>query len=429
MSQEKPTAKRHSPHDEIYGPLFIPSYCWPIIDCPEFQRLRHIRQLGCDYLVYPGATHTRFEHSLGCAHLATLFMEHLQNQQPELKIQPEHAQAVIIAALCHDLGHGPWSHCFEHVAHHYDPLWDHEDMSIKVLKHIFRKYKLDIPVDVIDAAASYIRGDPYEKFPEYLSCIVCNRQCDIDLDKFDYLVRDINRSLNIASFEFSRLIYNCRVVEGKLAWKISEMQTIERLFFNRNNMHNRVYQHHTIQAMDCMITDMLDAADPYFKFEESLQNVELYCKLDDRLFTIIQSGKCGEEAKKIADRICERKLYKLVGELRVNPKNEEGLSYSQSQVQQIEKDISQFADIPSEKLRYVKLRFRYGISKQHPLLGIPFWRSGSEDKIVTLTPSDISSIVPIHFVETAMRVYVTDVEYINVAKKAFKLWKKEKCYQ
>lgn len=430
MEKNKKVLKAHSPHDETYGPLFIPDYCWPIIDTPEFQRLRHIRQLGCNFFVYSNATHTRFEHSLGCAHLASLFMDHLMKEQPELKLKKEHFQAVVIAALCHDIGHGPYSHCFEEIANTFDRNWNHEDMSIKILNFIADKYKIDVSSDVIEAASCYIAGKVFEKYPKYLAEIVANHDNDIDIDKLDYLVRDINRSLNISIFEFKRLIYHCRVVEDRLAWKISEIQTIERMFFNRNNMHQKVYQHHTIQGIDCMIRDMIKEASDYnIDIGKAISDVEQYCKLDDRIFTLILDGKCGPDAQAIAKRISERKLYKLVGELKMNPDNQDGITYSQNPIKTIVKDIAEYG-VPDKFLRIAKQSYRYGINKdKHPLLSIPFWKSESENKVIMLTESEISSIVPIHFKEIGMRVYVTDEQYIQQAKKAFDLWRTEKCYQ
>lgn len=418
--------RAHSPQDELYGPLEIPQYCWPIIDTTEFQRMRHIPQLGCANLVYPGATHTRFEHCLGTCHLAKTFMAHLNETQPELDIKPLHTKSVIVAALCHDLGHGPWSHCFEAVAAQYDTKWDHEEMSCSILRYIVKKHEIDIEDEVVEAACCFIHGKVYQPYPRWLACIVANKQSDIDIDKFDYLARDMNRSLSICRFEYDRLIYHCKVVEDQLAWKISEIPTIERMFYNRNDMHQRVYQHRVNQAYRAMVLDMLLAAEPYLNIGKSLNDPEDFCKLDARLQYLIELGQCGEEAQKIALKMNERKIYKCIGELRVNPNNDEGISYSQSPETQMQDDIAEVAGIPASCFRVMKMQFRYGLNKDsHPLLSIPFWTPGS-DKIIKLTVEDISCIVPGHFLETGLRMFVTDPSLVPKAKKAFDSWKAEK---
>lgn len=421
----------HSPQDELYGPLLIPSYCWPIIDTVEYQRLRHISQLGVCQYVFPGATHTRFEHCLGVAHLANTFMTHIKNSQPELDVKEEYCQAVIIAGLCHDLGHGPWSHCFEKIAHTFNRDWDHEEMSCNILKHIVDKYKINISSTVIDAACNFILGLEYPGYPVWLSQIIANKVTDIDLDKFDYLARDINRTLSISRFQYERLIIHCRIVDGQLAWRQSEMNTIERLFYNRNDMYKRVYLHRVVQAISSMFTDMLSAADEYLNIELKISDVDEFVLLDDRVFSLILNGECGEEAQKIARDVLERKLYKCIGELHLKPENKEGLSYSQLPEDTFETDIASFnEEISPELLRVIKMSFRYGISKtnKHPLLQIPFWKPGF-DHVYHLTEDDISCIVPIHFLETAMRVFVTDTNLLQSAKKAFDQWKEQKCFQ
>ncbi|OHT07371.1 HD domain containing protein [Tritrichomonas foetus] len=420
----------HSPQDELYGPIKIPPYCWPIIDTYEYQRIRHIFQLGTCHYVFPGATHTRFEHCLGVAHLASVFMEHIKNTQPELGVTEEHCQSVIIAGLCHDLGHGPWSHKFEYIAKEYDPSWDHEDMSCQILKHIYDKYKLPIKKEVIEAACNFILGLEYPGYPIWLSRIIANKENDIDLDKFDYLARDINRTLSIARFQYDRLIFHCRVVDNQLAWRQSEMNTIERLFYNRNDMHKRVYQHRVNQGISCMIADMLEAADSYINIETVISDIEEYVKLDDRIMTHILEGDYGEEAQRIALDIEERRLYKCIGELRMKPENLAGLTYSQLPVSTIENDIAEFSDnLPPSKLRVVKITYRFGLKEnKHPLLSIPFWKPGNEHAYF-LTEDDISCIVPVHFMETAMRVYVTDPASIDEARKAFNKWKESKKLQ
>ena len=419
------TEKSHSPQDQLYGPLNIPHYCWGIIDTKEFQRLRYISQLGTVHFVYQCANHSRFEHSLGCAHLASTIMDHFITTQPELNIKSEYKEAVVIGALCHDLGHAPFSHLFDEITRKRKFGWHHEEMSCLILKHIHNKYRLSISNETIEAACHIILGEQYKNYPKWLFQIVANYENDIDIDKFDYLSRDMNRTLNISKFEYDRLIIHCKIIDNKLSWKISEIPTIERLFFNRNDMHIRVYKHKVVQSIGCMILDILEIfVDSFKHIEEFLNDPEEFCQYDDRLLYLVENGKFGTKAENLANQIKTRNIYKCIGELRVNPHNDEGIHYSQNPPNKIANDIaSNLCD--SSILRVIPMSFRYGIAKNnHPLLSIPFWKPGI-NKIINLTDDDLSCIVPQYFKETVMRVFITDNTKFEQAKEAFNLWKNE----
>ena len=109
-------------YDPIHGPIELSELCIQIINTIEFQRLRNIYQLGVCYYVFPGASHKRFEHSIGVCHLAGEFIKSLQKNQPELNIDSQMVENVQIAGLCHDLGHGPFSHLFDHDFLHFSEL-------------------------------------------------------------------------------------------------------------------------------------------------------------------------------------------------------------------------------------------------------------------------------------------------------------------
>ncbi len=100
--------------DKVHDMIEVPENIQPIIDTEEFQRLRYLKQLGATDYVFPGATHTRFEHSLGVMHLSRKVILHLKDRQPNLKITENEIFCVSAAGLLHDLGHGPFSHVFDH---------------------------------------------------------------------------------------------------------------------------------------------------------------------------------------------------------------------------------------------------------------------------------------------------------------------------
>ena len=102
-------------YDPIHGYIHMSGNCLNIIDSVYFKRLQNIKQTGLLYHVFPGATHTRFEHSLGVAYLGEKLMVNLMHKQPHLKITPRMIEMVKIAGLCHDLGHGPFSHMFDNL--------------------------------------------------------------------------------------------------------------------------------------------------------------------------------------------------------------------------------------------------------------------------------------------------------------------------
>lgn len=147
--------RRFSKHvrDNVHGNIYLNPLLLKFIDTEQFQRLRDLKQLGMAHLVYPGAVHSRFEHSLGVYWLAGEAIHHLQfHQGLELGIDNLDIQAVKLAGLLHDVGHGPFSHLFEKefvpkVLGAYE--WSHEQMSVKMIDHIVDTHYIEIDSELI----------------------------------------------------------------------------------------------------------------------------------------------------------------------------------------------------------------------------------------------------------------------------------------
>lgn len=158
-------------NDPIYGFISIPSeLIYDLIEHRYFQRLRRISQLGLSYLVYPGATHTRFHHALGCMHLMQKAVEVLR--QKNVAISKEEEQALYIAILLHDIGHGPFSHAMEHSIVNIH----HEDISLMFMEKLNTEFNgaLSLAIDVF-------RGKYKRKF---LLQLISGQ---FDMDRMDYL--------------------------------------------------------------------------------------------------------------------------------------------------------------------------------------------------------------------------------------------------
>jgi HD superfamily phosphohydrolase len=258
-----------SVHDAVWGDITLPAFVWVIVDTPHFQRLRYLRQNGLLHLVFPGAVHTRFAHSLGTAWLAYRLMRRLQTTQTHVDITDGEVNTVVVAALCHDLGHGPCSHAFDLFMAHVDPCWSHECQSIELLRHM-----LQVTPDAdaalrhagvdVHAACEMVLGSK-EKAPrrwrwhgpppgrEFLYEVVSCSPTGIDVDKWDYIRRD-SYFLNIPNgFVCKRLLKTCRVQGGRLAWPSSETATIMDMFQTRFQLHDRAYQHCKSRLVDCMV--------------------------------------------------------------------------------------------------------------------------------------------------------------------------------
>ncbi|XP_036960011.1 deoxynucleoside triphosphate triphosphohydrolase SAMHD1-like [Acanthopagrus latus] len=337
-------------NDPIHGHLVLHPLLIKIIDTPQFQRLRFIKQLGGAYFVYPGASHNRFEHSIGVAHLAGELARALRTRQPELEITDEDILCVQIAGLCHDLGHGPFSHLYDGMfikKQHPGLNWKHEKASKEMFDYLvkdnklekeMKDWKLDLTKDLdfikemIDPEKKQTpwphKGRGQEK--SFLYEIVSNKRNGIDVDKFDYFARDCHHLGMKNNFDYRRFIHFARVceVDGKKQICVREKEAVNiyDMFHTRYSLHKRAYQHKVNKIIETMITDAFVEADGHIMIEGSggkkytlsnaMEDMEAYTKLTDHVFEeiLFSSSDDLSKAREILKRIISRDLYRFLGE-------------------------------------------------------------------------------------------------------------------
>lgn len=256
MSQ-KPN-KRKIVNDPIYGFVSIPyPIVFDLIEHPYFQRLRRIKQLGLTNLVYPGALHTRFHHTLGAMHLMTEAIEEIKSKGHE--ITDEEAEAVTIAILLHDIGHGPFSHALEHsIVNNVN----HEDISELFMNKLNEEFKGKLSL------AIRIFQNKYPK--KFLHQLVSSQ---LDVDRLDYLKRDsfyTGVSEGVVSSE--RIIKMLNVANGQLAIEAKGIYSIEKFIIARRLMYWQVYLHKTVLSAENLLVNILKRAK-----ELAEKKVDLFC--------------------------------------------------------------------------------------------------------------------------------------------------------
>ena len=246
-------------YDPIHGFIEFTSLQVKIIDTSEFQRLRDLKQLGATYYVFPGATHTRFEHSLGVCHLAMVTMKSLAKNQPELKITERDIEITGVAGLIHDLGHGPFSHLYDtYVKNPKEP--EHEIRGCEIFKTMVSKYELPLSHHEINRIQKMII--PIEK-DNWRYQIVANALNQIDVDKIDYIQRDCHHIGFPCGGEFSRILTQCRVIDDTLCFPKKTQLDILTLFMTRYRLHKQVYNHPTVKGYEFLIIEILKSYSNY----------------------------------------------------------------------------------------------------------------------------------------------------------------------
>ena len=233
-------------NDPIYGFITIPNpLLYDLIQHPYFQRLRRISQMGLSYLVYPGAHHTRFHHALGCMHMMQKAIEVLKFK--EVQISKEEENALLIAILLHDIGHGPFSHAMEHSI--VEDV-NHEAISLLFMNKLNAEFNGQLSL-----AIQVFKGEYHRKFMLQLI------SSQLDMDRMDYLKRDsFYTGVAEGNINSDRLIQMLNVVDDVLVMEEKAIYSIEKFLMARRLMYWQAYLHKTSLVAELILTKALKRA-------------------------------------------------------------------------------------------------------------------------------------------------------------------------
>lgn len=310
-------------NDPIYGFISIPSeLIFDLIEHPYYQRLRRITQLGLTYLVYPGAYHTRFHHAIGAMHLMQRAVGVLRSKGHE--ITPEEEEAVYIAILLHDIGHGPFSHALEHTLVRNV---DHEQLSTLFMEKLNQEFdgRLDLAIQIF--------RNQYPK--PYLHELISSQ---LDMDRLDYLRRDsFYTGVTEGAINSERLLTMLNIADNRLVVDSKGIYSVEKFIVARSLMYWQVYLHKTVLSAEFMLVNVLQRAkelaaenvklpgtqalqtflyaDPgYEDFAKDTTLLDTFAHLDDSDIMAAIKDWCHHEDRVLSDlsrRIVDRRLFKV----------------------------------------------------------------------------------------------------------------------
>ena len=310
-------------NDPVYGFIRFPEpEVMQIIDHPWFQRLRNIKQMGLAQLVYPGAVHTRFAHSLGACHLAGKAMDELNAKG--ITTHKQEYLGTRIAALLHDIGHGPFSHSLENVLVGIP----HEVLSKMIMEQMNREMG-----GMLETAISVFSHSCPRK---YLHQLVSSQ---LDIDRMDYLNRDsFYTGVSEGVIGYDRILQMLTVVDNELIVEEKAVHSVEKFIIARRLMYWQVYLHKTVLGAEMLLIKIFTRAKELARdgvelfaspllhhflyhdltkedFENNPEHLIKFCELDDSdIMTSIKVWQTHEDIvlSKLCKMLILRKLYKVL---------------------------------------------------------------------------------------------------------------------
>ena len=371
--------------DPIHDFVRVNSNELKIIDTSIFQRLRRIRQLSGAHLIYPGAQHTRFEHSLGVMHIASM-AGHALNEKGI--VSSDNIQNLRFAGLLHDIGHGPFSHLFEELLQ--KRKMSHEDIG----RDIILKTQIGDLISANGFNKKFITelafGD--SKF-QFMNEIISGA---LSADIMDYLLRDgYFTGAEHAKIDHNRLTNSLDVYKNKLALEKSALVNFETMMISRYQMFKAVYFHKTVRAGEVMLLESMYLAEEELGLSSTSLNE--YLKLTDevilsKLLNLPERNSKLRIAKKIATDYLNRNLFKSVFEVSVT-----GNAITKKRMQSIREEVSKKSKVDINEI--------FVDSSNTP--SIPLSPSKKESKSIIILERDGVKA-------TAKEISISDIRLVSV---------------
>lgn len=330
-------------HDTIHGTIGLSFLAMCIVDTAIFQRLSGLKQLGPCRYIYQTAVHTRYEHSIGTYYLAGELIStiaNLDNQQeidsylreiPELQdyykrtgitenlLTPYVRELVKIAGLCHDIGHASFSHLYDDVFlpkvdFTNNPNKSHEHRSNLLIDKIIREH-LVLSTYITESDVAFIKAliNPTKLQTGFIFQIVSNNVNGLDVDKYDYLQRDIRTVDFPAKVDTTMLTKYVKVANNHIIYPINAFDDIENLFRTRHKMYKKVYLHPNVTSVEYLITEIMVELNNIMELSSSINDMDKFVTLNDN--TIIE---CVNVIEKLHVNLTEAQIisYNKIKELK-----------------------------------------------------------------------------------------------------------------
>lgn len=327
--------------DPVHGYVYITEVEKEIIDSYPVQRLRRLRQLAGAEYVYPGANHTRFEHSVGVMYLAGKVTE---NPNISRLLDDEEVELLRLAALLHDVGHGPFSHIFEHLL--VKELGKtHEDMTVWIVQNSELKdllNKIGYDPEVVGKLAV---GVLHKSGKSFLDQIITS---SIDVDKLDFVVRDTyHTGAEYGYIDVFRLIHTLDVLGEDLAVDLGALSALESFLIARMESFKSIYFHRVGRAAQIMLATAMEKANEDLGLA-SFKTPEEYLAMDD--YTVWSMLKNCEKSRGVIENLERRRMLKCAYERTFYEKDTmvSNIFSREAYRKQLQADIAKEADVPTE---------------------------------------------------------------------------------